>query len=224
MTGSGETRSALSRLKAHFQGDGFIRGTWLALRFLYCRLYQVRFSKCGSFFVRGPFLIRGAKYISIGSLRAGDRISIHAVDRYGAQSFTPTITIGDGVHFSNDVHIGCTHSVILGDGVLVGSHVYITDHDHGIYSGDEPHSLPSEPPSQRPLTMNGTVVIEDNVHIGEFATVLKNVRIGAGSIIGAQSVVTRDIPPDTIAAGSPARPLKRFCHTTQRWLKLDDAP
>jgi lipopolysaccharide O-acetyltransferase len=223
MMETGREQNALERLKIHFQGDGFFRGTWLALRFLYCRLYQVRFRKCGSFFVRGRFLIRGAKYISIGSLRAGDRIFIHAVDRYRTQSFTPTITIGNGVYFSNDVHIGCTHSVILGDGVLVGSHVHITDHDHGIYSGDEPQSSPSEPPSQRPLTMNGTVVIEDNVHIGEFVTVLKNVRIGAGSIIGAQSVVTRDIPPNTIAAGSPARPLKKFCHTTRRWVKLDDA-
>jgi acetyltransferase-like isoleucine patch superfamily enzyme len=215
-------RSAVARLRAHFQGDGLLRGSWLMLRFLYCRIYQRGFKECGSFFIRGPFTIRGAKYISIGSLRAGDRVAIYAVDRYLDQSFKPAISIGSGVCFSNDIHIGCTNSVTLGNGVLLGSHVYITDHDHGVYSGDGRHSAPGELPSQRPLTADGTVVIEDNVHIGEFVTVLKNVRIGAGSVIGSNSVVSRDIPPETIAAGIPARPLKRFCHTTQRWVKLDE--
>ncbi len=222
MTEPGTKQSALARLKAHFQGDGVVRGLWLVLRFVYCRLYQIRFRECGSFFIRGPFSIHGAGHISIDSLRGGDRISIWAVDRYLDQSFQPTIKIGNGVCFSNDIHIGCTHSVTLGDGVLLGSHVYITDHDHGVYSGEAAHSAPSDPPSQRPLTSNGVVVIEDNVHIGEFVTILKNVRIGAGSIIGSQSVVTRDIPPHTIAVGSPARPIKRFCHETHRWLKLDE--
>jgi acetyltransferase-like isoleucine patch superfamily enzyme len=222
MTGPGIQRSLLARLRAHWEWYGLFGGMWLGLRFVYCRFYQLRFRKCGSFFIRGPFLIQGAKYISIGTLRAGDRISIDAVDRYLTQSFKPTITIGNGVCFSNDIHIGCTHSVTLGDGVLLGSHVFISDHDHGIYSGETPHSAPDEPPSLRSLTSDGTVVIEDNVHIGEYVTVLKNVRIGAGSVIGSQSVVTRDIPPYTIAAGSPARPIKRFCHTSQRWLNSDE--
>ena len=100
MTDTIVKRSALFRLRAHFAGDGIIRGLLLLLRFLYCRIYQLRFRKCGSFFIRGPFLIRGAKYISIGSLRAGDRISIHAVERYGNQSFQPAITIGNDVCFS----------------------------------------------------------------------------------------------------------------------------
>ena len=92
----------------------------------------------------------------------------------------------------------------------------------GIYAGDGLHSHPDEPPSQRPLTASGTVILEDNVHVGEYVTILKNVRIGTGSIIGAHSNVTRDIPPYSIAAGNPARPLKRFCHATLRWVTLDE--
>lgn len=222
MMNTSAKRTIHSRLKIHFQSEGFLQGIWLALRFIYCRIYSLRFKKCGSFYIRGEFTIRGAKHISIGSLRAGSRIWIDAVERYRDQSFQPDITIGKGVCFTNDIHIGCTNRIILGDGVLLGSHVYITDHDHGIYAGEETHSHPGEPPSQRPLTAFGTVVLEDNVHVGEYVTILKNVHIGSGSIIGAHSNVTRNIPAYTIAAGNPARPIKRFCHQTLRWLNLDE--
>ena len=216
-------RSAVARLMALYRAEGALSGLWLAMRFIYCWLYRFRFESAGSFFIRGPFRIRGARHISIGTLRAGNRIVMDAVEFYGSQSFSPKISIGYGVCFSDDVHIGCTNRVTLGDSVLLGSHVYITDHDHGIYAGDEPHSAPESEPSKRPLTAAGTVVLEDNVHVGEYVTILKNVRIGSGSIIGAHSNVTRSIPPDTIAAGNPARALKRYCHTSRMWVKLDAA-
>lgn len=216
-------RTAISRMTTLYRAEGLFPGIWLAMRFLYCWLYRFRFESAGSFFIRGQFNIRGARHISIGTLRAGNRINIEAVERYGAQSFAPHISIGRGVCFSNDIHIGCTNRVTLGDGVLLGSHVYITDHDHGIYAGDEPHSAPDHEPSRRPLTASGTVVLEDNVHVGEYVTILKNVQIGRGSIIGAHSNVTRSIPANTIAAGNPARALKRYSAASQRWLTLDEA-
>jgi lipopolysaccharide O-acetyltransferase len=212
-------RSALQRLRTHFQANGLGGGTWLALRFLYCRIYGLRFRTCGSFFIRGSFYIRGNRHISIGSLRAGDRIRIEAVERHGDQDFQPSITIGHGVCFTDDIHIGCTHRIELRDGVLLGSHVYITDHDHGIYAGDHPQSPADQLPSQRPLTGDGTVILEENVHVGEYVTILKNVRIGKGSVIGAHSNVTSDIPPYTIAVGNPARPIKRFSQDSLRWVK-----
>lgn len=61
---------------------------------------------------------------------------------------------------------------------------------------------------QRPLTSKGSVVIEDNVWIGQNAVILSGVTIGHGSIIGTNSVVSGDIPPDSVAAGSPARVIK----------------
>jgi acetyltransferase-like isoleucine patch superfamily enzyme len=208
---------------AFYRAEVSLSGLWLAMRFVYCWLYRFRFERVGSFFIRGSFRIRGAWDISIGTLRAGNRISMEAVEFYGSQSFSPKISIGKGVCFSNDIHIGCTNRVTLGDGVLPGSHVYFTDHDQGIYAGDEPPSAPESNPSKRPLTATGTVTLEDNVHVGEYVTILKNVRIGAGSIVGAHSNVTRSIPPYTIAAGNPVRPLKRYCQTSRMWVKLDAA-
>jgi acetyltransferase-like isoleucine patch superfamily enzyme len=65
-------------------------------------------------------------------------------------------------------------------------------------------------------------VIEDNVFLGERVVVLKGVRIGNGCVIGANSVVTQDLPPFTMAAGAPARPLRRFSESTGRWERIAD--
>lgn len=211
-------RSAFAKLNELFRGEGFFGGVFLLVRFLYCRIYSLRLKSCGSLLIRGKFSIRGEKFISIGSLQAGNAILIEAVERYHGQEFQPELSIGKRVFFSNDIHIGCTHRVILGDGVMLGSHVYITDHDHGAYGGVGPHSHPDTRPAERPLTSSGTVIIEENVHIGEYVTILKNVRIGRGSIIGAHSNVVNDIPAYTIAVGNPARPIKKFHGDTQLWI------
>jgi len=59
------------------------------------------------------------------------------------------------------------------------------------------------------LGSDGRVVIEDDTWIGANTLILKNVRIGEGSIIGAGSVVTKDIPPYSIAVGNPAKVIKQ---------------
>ena len=65
-------------------------------------------------------------------------------------------------------------------------------------------------PDNRSATYGRPIVIEDRVWIGINSTVLPGVRIGYGAIIGAQSVVTRDVPPMTIAAGNPARIIRKI--------------
>ena len=57
---------------------------------------------------------------------------------------------------------------------------------------------------------NKPVFIEDNVWIGEFASVLKGVHIGLGSIVASNSVVVKDVPPYSIVAGNPAKVVKRI--------------
>ena len=59
------------------------------------------------------------------------------------------------------------------------------------------------------------ITIEDNVWIGENAVILKGIRIGRGSIIACNAVVTKDVPPYTIAAGNPARIVKDIPHEDQ---------
>lgn len=70
---------------------------------------------------------------------------------------------------------------------------------------------------ERTLINDMSVVIGDNVWLGESVTVLPGVNIGYGSIISAHSVVTKDIPPCTIAVGVPAKVIKNYNQTSKTW-------
>jgi lipopolysaccharide O-acetyltransferase len=69
----------------------------------------------------------------------------------------------------------------------------------------------------QPLKVPGPVVIEDEVWLGERVCVMPNVTIGKHSVIGANSVVTKDIPPYCIAVGVPARIIKQYNHNKKQW-------
>jgi len=109
------------------------------------------------------------------------------------------ISIGNNAGFSGTV-IAAAGSIKIGNNVLCGANTTITDFDwHGIMP-DKRQSLPDAKP----------VIIEDNVWIGLNSVVLKGVRIGKNSVIGANSLVTKDIPENVIAAGNPCRILKKI--------------
>ncbi|MBI3144821.1 MAG: acyltransferase [Pseudogulbenkiania sp.] len=120
-----------------------------------------------------------------------------------------SIEFGNGVNMSDWVHIAAVRQLKIGNGVLIGSKVLITDHAHGRASHELTPELLSMPPNTRPIVSKGRVVIEDNVWIGDGAIILANVTIGEGAIIGANSVVTRDVEPFSVYAGTPARKLAR---------------
>ena len=137
--------------------------------------------------------------ISIGNFFSSGRgLWLESVNGVGK------LTIGAHVNLSDYVHIGCASAVTIGDGVLIGSKVLITDHSHGIIGASGPEEL-SQRPNVRQIYSKGPVVIHDNVWIGDGVCILADVSIGAGAIVGANSVVTKDIPPGTIWAGAPAR-------------------
>jgi acetyltransferase-like isoleucine patch superfamily enzyme len=154
-----------------------------------------------------PFLLKGGKYIKIGkcfSTRA--RFRLEAWDSYLNYTYTPQITIGDNVIFNFDCHIGAINRIDIGNNVLIGSRVLITDHNHGQVSEDELEM----PPSFKKLYSKGPVVIEDNVWIGEGVAILPGVRIGRNAVIGANSVVSSDVPENCVAGGIPAKVIKQL--------------
>jgi acetyltransferase-like isoleucine patch superfamily enzyme len=116
------------------------------------------------------------------------------------------------------VHITAMESVKIGDNVLLASKIYISDCAHGSYSGDKNDSHPAIAPDKRPL-YSKPVLIEDNVWLGEFVSVLPGVTIGKGTIVGANSVVSKNLPPYIIAVGTPAKPIKKFNFETNKWEK-----
>ena len=105
------------------------------------------------------------------------------------------IKIGDGCGFSGTV-IGCAKYVKLGNNVRCGANTLITDSD---WHFDDSRTNEDSP-----------VIIDDNVWLGYGVKVLKGVHIGENSLIGAGSIVTKDIPANVIAAGNPCRVIRNL--------------
>lgn len=166
--------------------------------------------------VRLPVYIRGKKGIVGGeNLTTGINLRI---DIISYANCNPVLTIGKNVEINDYVHIAVAEGVSIGDNTLIASKVFISDHNHGSYNGDN-QSSPKEKPIARKLEYS-KIVIGSNVWIGEFVAILPGVTIGDGAIIGAMSVVTKDIPPYTIAVGCPARPIKKYDEITKEWIKI----
>lgn len=170
-----------------------------------------------SIFIGAGALIRGLSYMQIGDdFVAAPDLWLEAVSQFNEQTFTPRLVIGKHVRVSRWVHIAVTHRVEIGDDVLIGSKVLITDHDHGCYS--EPSTSPDIPPALRPLTGHKTTLVGSRVWLGDGVVVTAGSVIGEGSVIGANSVVIGTIPPFTIAVGSPARVIKQFDFDRKEWV------
>jgi acetyltransferase-like isoleucine patch superfamily enzyme len=149
----------------------------------------------------------GLQYISIGDeTRLGKNIQLTAWDTYRGHRYCPQIAIGNRCYLGDDIHITAINSVIIGNNVLTGKRVLITDNAHGASI----YSTLNIPPTERALFSKGPVIIEDNVWIGEKASIMPGVHIGRGVIIAANSVVTKDIPPYCVVAGVPAKIIKQF--------------
>ncbi len=113
----------------------------------------------------------------------------------------PKIVIGDGTNILFRFQCNAARSVVIGQNVLFASNVLVTDSDHVVRPGGVPVTRNAE-------LVTRPVKIEDNCWIGQNAVILKGVTVGHDSIIGANSVVTCDVPPCSVAVGNPARVVK----------------
>ncbi len=134
----------------------------------------------------------------------------------GSLYVTPngSIEIGDHFYLGHNSMIGSEQSIRIGQCVMVSNDVRIYDNNNH----------PVSPKARENMCMGGffndnwkwhhsasaPVVIEDNVWIGQYSTILKGVTIGKGSIVATRAVVTKDVPPYTIVAGNPAKVVKQI--------------
>jgi len=109
----------------------------------------------------------------------------------------PNITIGDNCFIGNNTEFNISERISIGDNCLIASYCKFIDHDHGFSEINKLIRL--QEPKMTPI------IIEDNVWIGTNCIILKGVTIGSGSIIGAGSVVTKNVSPNEVWCGSPAK-------------------
>ncbi len=183
--------------------------------FFYTKLFYKK-----SRLIRRPFYLRGKNYIDLGiQLTTGVGCRIEAISFCGEEK--KLIQLGNKIQINDYVHIAAINEVIIEDGVLIASKVFISDHNHGTYSGENEHSCPLSTPLERKLD-SSSVIIKKNVWIGESVSILPGVEIGEGSIIGSNSVINRDIPPYSIAVGIPAKVVKKYNFETNKWEKIQN--
>lgn len=145
------------------------------------------------------------------NIRIGDHCNISGTSilgcwtRYGKQEYpNASITIGDNCSIGEYNHITACNKIIIGNGLLTGRYVIISDNSHGGLSIEESET----PPIKRELISKGEVVIGNNVWLGDKVAILAGVHIGNNVIVAANAVVTRDIPDNCVVAGVPGRVIK----------------
>lgn len=160
------------------------------------------------------------KHFGKRSLLASDQLLVHpenvtigtdssiqkhcVIETWPIGSYKPNLIIGNNVSIGEYSHITCANSIKIGNGILTGRFVLITDNAHGASNLADLNT----PPLKRPIYSKGTIEIEDNVWIGDKVTILPGVKIGKGSVIAANAVVTKNIPPYSIVGGCPAKIIK----------------
>lgn len=108
------------------------------------------------------------------------------------------------MHFN--CQISAINKIIIGNNVLVGSRVHISDHSHGNITKDDLNTIPVK----RLLFSKGPIVIGNNVWIGSGVAIMPNVTIGDNCIIGAKAVVTKSFETNSVIAGCPAKLIKKL--------------
>jgi len=137
------------------------------------------------------------RVVNEGRIEIGDHVLVRSVN-VPAEICTGrkgVLRIGDGVRLNYGVSIYAEKAITIGHRVRIGPYSWVVDtdfhdpYDHGVFPEGE------------------AVHIEDDAWIGAKCTVLKGVRIGRAAVVGTGSIVTRDVPPFTIVAGVPAKPI-----------------
>ena len=158
-----------------------------------------------------PLRIFGARYCHFED---------EAVLQYGAyvaalkeHEEPPVFKVGARTMIGNHAHIVATKRVEFGRSVLTADRLFVSDNRHTFED-------PSVPVRDQGLTQLAEVTIGDGSCIGENVRI-SGASVGAHCVIAANSVVTRDIPDHCVAAGAPARIVKRYCERREGWYRTD---
>jgi len=108
------------------------------------------------------------------------------------------IFVDDGTQIGRNAVVSACKKIYIGKKCLISYNVSIMDHDHNVLD-------PDVPPLESGITEGREITIEDECFVGAHSFILKGVRLGKRSVVGANSVVTKSFPPYSVIAGSPAK-------------------
>ncbi len=126
----------------------------------------------------------------------------------------PKLVIDDGAIIGHYNHITCIDDVYIGKNVLIADRVYISDNYHGYEDVKRPINF-------QEVKSKGSVYIGENTWIGDNVSII-SAKIGKHCIIGANSVVNKDIPDYCVVVGAPAKIVKRYNESKNKWEKTDE--
>lgn len=183
-------------------------------RTLWYILYKPQFQQLYiSSYIKRPILI-SPKYISLGkNVHVRDNARIEAICKYNEINFIPHIDIKDNVSIEQNCHITCGNHIEIGKNTSIAANVTITDIEH-------PYTNITTPIERQDIQI-GEVIIDCNSKIYNNTVILPNVHIGKHCVIGANSVVTKDIPDYSVAVGAPARIIKKYDPQRKKWIKTN---
>ncbi len=184
-------------------------------RFLRYMRYKPRFMSYHiNDIIRRPVISITPRYISLGRhVRIGPYARIQGIGRYNDRTFSPSIVLHDHVSIEQNVHITCANRIEIGAHTAIAAHVSITDILH-------PYDDISIPIELQDIRVK-EVTIGRDCKIYNGAVILPGVHVGDHCVIGANSVVNTDIPDFCVAAGAPARIVRRYDAASGTWRRTD---
>lgn len=157
-------------------------------------------------------IVAPLKFILLKRIFIGDNVRINAGCWLQVHNKSGELKIGTGSIIGHSNHIYAYRSIMIGENVLTADKVYITDCLHD-------YEDPNTPIMFQDVKALEKVIIGNNSWLGENVVIL-GASIGKNCVIGANSVVTKDIPDYSIAAGVPAKIIKKYNHTLKTWVKV----
>ena len=175
---------------------------------IFVLLYKSSFKSFGGrSTLQFPFKVNGAKHISVGN-------NVHIEESawllaYKNAEGVPRLSVGDNTYIGRMSHIVSVRNIEIGEHVLIADKVYVSDNLHAF-------SDIKRPIKYQEIRFKKEVFIGDNSWLGENVCVI-GASVGKHCVIGANSVVNKDIPDYSVAVGAPAKVIKQYNHTTKVW-------
>jgi acetyltransferase-like isoleucine patch superfamily enzyme len=162
-----------------------------------------------------PLLLSNPRFIHIGrNVDVGPGVRMEIIRTH--EKRVPELRIGHNVNIEQNVHLICHSRLTIGDNVSITGHCAIVDVTHPYSNVHDPVKI-----GKRILDEDSFVEIGDGCFLGFGAVIMPNVRIGKYCVIGAHSVVTKDVPDYSVVAGNPAHVVRHYDSENDIWKKAE---